>query len=49
MKTIIPVTKNMLPGMNTSDIPEEMTSKLEDTAMQTIQNKAQKEKKVLKK
>lgn len=35
--------------MNTSDIPEEMTGKLEDTAMQTIQNKAQKEKKVLKK
>ena len=48
MKTVIPVTKNILPGMNRSDIPEEMTGKFEGIAIKTIQNKAQKKKKVKK-
>lgn len=30
--------------MNTSDIPEEMTGNLEDIAIKTFQNEAQKEK-----
>ena len=48
-KITMPELKNIMDGINRSDISEEMNSKLEDIAIKTTKNETQSEKELKKK